>query len=901
MMFLIASALRRLTRHWRLNLALLLGLSLAAALLAGLPSFAATTAASSLEQALEAAPPAERNIKITSSNSVLTASLGGYIDESIGDLVLERQRVQVAYLSGAPQIETVDGGERLTPNSLNLWAFSGLNRTARLITGEWPRYEPPEGNEALFNPPPLEGVVALGTAEQTGLQVGDLLETSDALSFRIVGIFERLEPDSHLWFDDESPFNLTILPGLNSDTRIVSLIVNPNAMAVFGGVEAYWRLLLDQSALNADNALEIEKGLLNLKSRVEVHHAVLESGLPNLLLEYRTNLSAVRLVMLLLSAQAYFFVLYTLFLIAALLLDRSRSEIASLAGRGASSLQITLVIALESLPLALLSGLLSGPGLAYLALLLWSGLTGELIPRTPPIESWYFSLAGAMFGWLSIVLPVFPTARKTILEWQGKLARPDKKLNWQSNYLDIFLLVLGGVIIWQLNRAGSFVLRQFGDTNLIDPLLLLGPSILLIALALIFLRLIPYLLRGLAWLVERDRGLILSLGLKRLARDPVRPSRVLLLITLAAALTFFAQSYRDSLSRSQREMARFIAGADLRIPLETIPQQALDEVEGVEQISTVYRGAVSRSDGRALNLFALDAQTFDLVSDYPLGMTNLSMPLLMSVLQSFNPSAAGEAGQPVIPGIFSADALPPNTSIGDRLELKFFGFPLLFEVRGIIQDFPTVNSFFVITDWQLINSVTDQLLSESSRNWEYWLAISPGERSAILEFPAFAGNILADAGSIEQIYRRNALTMGANRAFSLNALILGLLSVAAFILVSLFAAQERSYEFSILRAGGVSARQVLRLLVGEGLALITLGMAAGAGLGYGLAALMRPYLNQALTRDLPGTVVHRLWFNWPGLSQRYALLLGFYLLAILFLAYSLIRLGITRALRLGDE
>jgi len=143
--------------------------------------------------------------------------------------------------------------------------------------------------------------------------------------------------------------------------------------------------------------------------------------------------------------------------------------------------------------------------------------------------------------------------------------------------------------------------------------------------------------------------------------------------------------------------------------------------------------------------------------------------------------------------------------------------------------------------------------------------------------------------------------MGAVRSFSLNALILGILSVAAFILVNLFAAQERAYEFSILRASGVSARQVLRLLLGEGIMVILLGLGTGAALGYGLASVMRPFLNQALTSNLPGAVVHQLWIDWPTMSQRYALLVSFYLLAILVLSFSLIRLGLTRALRIGDE
>jgi hypothetical protein len=41
--------------------------------------------------------------------------------------------------------------------------------------------------------------------------------------------------------------------------------------------------------------------------------------------------------------------------------------------------------------------------------------------------------------------------------------------------------------------------------------------------------------------------------------------------------------------------------------------------------------------------------------------------------------------------------------------------------------------------------------------------------------------------------------------------------------------------------------------------------------------------------------------SWPAVTQLYAVLIGFYALAILFLQVALMRGGIHRALRIGDE
>jgi putative ABC transport system permease protein len=149
--------------------------------------------------------------------------------------------------------------------------------------------------------------------------------------------------------------------------------------------------------------------------------------------------------------------------------------------------------------------------------------------------------------------------------------------------------------------------------------------------------------------------------------------------------------------------------------------------------------------------------------------------------------------------------------------------------------------------------------------------------------------------------QRDALTKGATRAFGLNALILTVLSLTGFILVTYFAAQKRTYEFGVLRANGISTGQLLRLLTTEGLLIMSLGLVSGTILGYLLAIVMRPYLTQAIARDLPGTTTYQVWLNIPEMTLLYGILIGAYAIAILLLLYALMRVGIHKTLRLGDE
>jgi hypothetical protein len=135
-------------------------------------------------------------------------------------------------------------------------------------------------------------------------------------------------------------------------------------------------------------------------------------------------------------------------------------------------------------------------------------------------------------------------------------ARPIEQLALHKRHVDLYLLAFGVLLVWQLNRSGSFLARALGGSPLapgrwVDPLLLLGPFLLLVAIALVFLRLVPFLSRLAARPSQRRRGLVLPLGLLRPARDPRQPSRLVLLVSLAVGLALFGWVLGHSLHQGQ--------------------------------------------------------------------------------------------------------------------------------------------------------------------------------------------------------------------------------------------------------------------------------------------------------------------------------------------------------------
>jgi len=287
-------------------------------------------------------------------------------------------------------------------------------------------------------------------------------------------------------------------------------------------------------------------------------------------------------------------------------LERSLGEISTLAGRGASRWQLVKLLTIEGGYMVLLVGCILGPLLSWLALNLWSRLTGSSLSFDLTPQTLYFSLAGAGLGWLSLLLGTIPMVRHGLLHWQRRLSRPERSTFWNRLYVDLFLVVIAGLLFWQLSSSGSFVIRRVRDLPMADPLLLLSPTILLIAVSLVLLRIFPYVLQLIAWLAQSVRGLVLPLGLARLARNPVRPNQVILLIGVAFGMMLFMTTYNTSLITNQEEIAHYQAGADFRIFPGNRSLEEVQNLPGVNQASQVFRVKISTNTGSLLHVLAID-------------------------------------------------------------------------------------------------------------------------------------------------------------------------------------------------------------------------------------------------------------------------------------------------------
>ncbi len=97
---------------------------------------------------------------------------------------------------------------------------------------------------------------------------------------------------------------------------------------------------------------------------------------------------------------------------------------------------------------------------------------------------------------------------------------------------------------------------------ILPPMTLVGAVFLLLGCMLLFLRIFPFILEGLAHLAVRARGAISMLAIAQMARAPRQSLRMTLLLALAVAFGIFSLVFSASQAQRIPTVAAYQVGAN---------------------------------------------------------------------------------------------------------------------------------------------------------------------------------------------------------------------------------------------------------------------------------------------------------------------------------------------------
>ncbi len=529
--------------------------------------------------------------------------------------------------------------------------------------------------------------------------------------------------------------------------------------------------------------------------------------------------------------------------------QRSR-EFALLRTLGASRPQIlrsviaeTLAIGIVASVLGIAVGLLVAPGLR--ALLSSFGIdlgstSTELQPRTV-----FIALAVGVVA--TVVSGFVPARRATRVEPVEAMreAEPHKPARLRRRRIVIALLVEAlGVALLLYGLLGDP-----GTANATATVLGLGTLLMIFGLALLAPTLVRPLSAAIGWPLERMQKLTGRLARENATRQPQRTavtaSALMIGVALVVLVAIFAAGLRATIDQGIDEQVRaagIVTHEDGFSPLtEGIPER-LATVDGIEAVSSI-RFETGRLAGESGTEGVTGVDT-DTVRDVLTLNWDEGSDALLSDLGSDR-------------AVVSNDFAESNdVAVGDTVRfITPRGDEVSYEVTGIYDSAAGLVGGVIVSNqslesaWDAKDIAFAMVAGAPGADPE---AIKRSAEAALQDFPTAEPLTIEDFK--EEQNRQVDGLVGLVYALLSLSVIVALLGIVNTLALSV---HERTRELGMLRAVGMSRRQVRRMVRAESVITAAIGAVLGTVLGIAFAALLsRPLADEGFVFEIPfGTLI----------------------------------------------
>ena len=515
-----------------------------------------------------------------------------------------------------------------------------LAEHAALVDGVWPSAVPTADT--------VEVAVPANGAAELKLTVGSVLRVAEAQGtpptpVTVVGIYEVVGAGDLYWRSDRvagaGHLDLYPVPGTSGalNTDLIGPLVVPTGTfdAIVMPVE---RLVITQQPDFSELRVDELVPLLNhaRSAGIEVPTVLGEvadtvvylSGLDIVLQSIASALTVTRSTVVVLSLLLLVLAVVALTQTARLLTEARLGERHLMNARGSSTRQLIGLTAIEAVVIAVVTAGLS-PILArfvYQLVAAQPAMVAAGMSSDPglPLVTWVLAAAVAVVFAAVLVAPLLRRDGTFHEGEQGK-SRQRRATGLQRSGIDIAILVLAAVAYSQLISYRSAV----GDAASlsVDPILAAGPALVLLAGALLAVRVVPAASKLAERIAVGARGIVAPLAAWEVGRRSQRATAAILLLTLALAVGTFSQTFFASWRQSQLDQAAFAVGAPVRVTVDststtsepTLPAGASGEPQPTMRreatIGGPSRGFGGPKDGEAAVVLGLTEQSRRMLLD----------------------------------------------------------------------------------------------------------------------------------------------------------------------------------------------------------------------------------------------------------------------------------------------
>lgn len=821
------------------------------------------------------------------------------------------------------------------PAMLKLGGMTDIGEHITITNGRM--FNPGKGEDGVYEVISTEIALQMSQVVLNEVyEVANIMERDNpsTVKIKVVGTFDVKEPTDTYWSEGLTDYNNTFFADFNTltgvgdgipieDVIIMSGVVNLNTVEC--------RFVIDYQNMDMNIIEHVQNSFVSQEEAYKSENCTFRVPAKEILNSYADKASSLRYTMLMLDIPVVLMLIFYLFMVSQLNIESEKNEIAMLKSRGASAWQIIRIYAYETLILGAASAII-GPfvGLGLCNILGVSNGFLEFVNR--PALNAKLSIAAFLYAVLAVgvffiatIVPVVPASRITIVGHKQSKARKQSKPFWQKSYLDFIMTILPVAWLWWHNRQEEILISQgVTDTSAtMNPLMFAASTLFILGAGLICVRLYPYFIRLVYAIGRRKWSPAAYISLNNIGRSSTgREKFIMIFLILTVALGIFSANTARAINRNTEERIRYNLGADVvmqevwkyaRVPneLDEIEAQyfepdftVYEDLAGVETVTPVFtrdQAMLSYNDKTQT-----DAKVMTIVPDKFARVCWFRNNLLPTHINNYI-NALGEC----IDGAIVSQSYQEKTGLklGDVISVKW-GKNEWFEatVVAVVDYWPSFNPYeknsqgeykdFVILNFDYV-SVQTQI-----EPYEVWMRME--EDASIQDFyqsirdAGIVATRLDVASQLITSSKTDATLQGVNGALTLGFITIMAMCFIGFLIYWILSIKGRTLQFGILRAMGMSFREIIAMIVYEQLLVSGVSIFLSIIIG-GIASDLFVPLFQVLynvTDQVPPFMVVSQRSDYIKL---YCIVLVMLLVGFVVIARLIKSININKALKLGED
>lgn len=615
---------------------------------------------------------------------------------------------------------------------------------------------------------------------------------------------------------------------------------------------------------------------------------------------------------------------FYLFMVSQLNIEREKNEISVLKSRGAKSFQIFSLYSMEMGLLGLIT-LLTAPfiGLILCRFLGVSNGFMEFVNRTGiaaklSITAFIYALAAVLVFFVTTMIPIIPASKLTIVEYKQSKTKVRKTALWELCGIDIILIGLSVTFYFLYTKFTNEAISEgtFEATGQIDPLIFVFSSCLILGLGLFFVRIYPYVLK-----LIYKAGRLLWTPAQYMALTSVscaggsKERFLMLFLILTFSYGIFSANTARAINNNKSDMIYYQNGADIVIT-EYWPESEYSTGDSTEKVYkepdfSRYK-ELTGVESAAKVLYDVNAKLYGgksgetvkamAVEPIPFAKTAWFRDDLLPIQWQNYCNALNRYPEGVI--ISASLAETNNLKLGDEISISMNAQDRLpVTVIAIVDYWPGINpnsnpKHFCIVNYSYIAA------NSELKPYSVWLKLADNAKSETLYTEIKDKRIpiesFWDSAQMLISQKNDPSLQGLNGGLTLGFIITMIMSVIGYLIYWIMSIKGRTLQFGILRAMGMSLKEIIAMLGYEQI-LVSLSSVAMAFVIGGITSDIYVPLFQnmySVERQIPPFIVSASAGDYIKIYVLIAIMLigGF-----LVLGNIIKKININKALKLGED